>query len=73
ERLRAAIAAARPAPGIPVTASVGVAQRTDAHATLDALIAAADECLYQAKQQGRNRVVGSPLPPAAAPVTLARI
>jgi PleD family two-component response regulator len=35
-----------------------VAQKEDSHATLDALIAAADECLYQAKQQGRNRVVG---------------
>jgi diguanylate cyclase (GGDEF)-like protein len=64
ERLRAAIA------GVPVsyetgattaTASVGVAQRDeDHHPTLDALIASADECLYQAKQQGRDRVA-SPL------------
>jgi len=61
ERLREAIAAMR----VPcetgetaVTASVGVAQKEDAHGTLDALIATADECLYQAKQQGRNRVVG---------------
>ncbi len=61
ERLRAAIAAMR----VPhetgasaVTASFGVAQRTPAHLTLDALIAAADECLYQSKQQGRNRVTG---------------
>jgi diguanylate cyclase (GGDEF)-like protein len=61
ERLRAAIAATR----VPcetgvtaLTASVGVAQREDHHPTLDALIASADECLYQAKQQGRNRVTG---------------
>jgi len=61
ERLREAIAAMR----VPcetgetaVTASVGVAQKEDAHGTLDALIATADECLYQAKQQGRNRVAG---------------
>ena len=59
ERLREAIAVMR----VPcetgetaVTASVGVAQKEDAHGTLDALIATADECLYQAKQQGRNRV-----------------
>lgn len=59
ERLRKAIAALR----VPhedgataATASFGLAQCGPAHHTLDALIAAADECLYQAKQQGRNRV-----------------
>jgi diguanylate cyclase (GGDEF)-like protein len=59
ERLRVAIAGMR----VPhetgasaVTASFGIAQRTPDHLTLDALIAAADECLYQSKQQGRNRV-----------------
>jgi diguanylate cyclase (GGDEF)-like protein len=59
ERLREVIAAMR-VPGATgetaVTASVGVAQKEDAHGTLDALIATADECLYQAKQQGRNQV-----------------
>ena len=61
ERLRAAIAGMR----IPhetgtsaVTASFGIAQQERHHGTLDALIAAADECLYQSKQQGRNRVTG---------------
>ena len=64
ERLRAAIAGVH----VPcdtgttvLTASVGVAQREDRHSTLDALIAAADECLFQSKQQGRNRVTGCPL------------
>lgn len=64
ERLREAIAALR----IPhergetaVTASFGVAQRDGDHATLDALIAWADDCLYRAKQQGRNRVSSEPL------------
>ena len=61
ERLRAAIAGVR----IPhetgdtaVTASFGIAQLESRHITLDALIAAADECLYQSKQNGRNRVTG---------------
>ncbi len=60
ERLRGAIAAMR-VPGdtgeTAVTASVGVAQKEDSHGELDALIATADECLYEAKEQGRNRVV----------------
>lgn len=63
ERLRAAIAGAHvpheTGGGTRVTASFGVAQKTDAHTTLDALIGAADECLYESKQQGRNRVTGS--------------
>lgn len=61
ERLRAAIAGLRiPHAGgaTAVTASFGVAQRAPRHITLDALIAAADESLYQSKQQGRNRVTG---------------
>ncbi|MBI3432632.1 MAG: GGDEF domain-containing protein [Hydrogenophilales bacterium] len=62
ERLRAAIAGMR----VPhetgasaVTASFGIAQKKPAHHTLDDLIAAADECLYQSKQQGRNRVTAA--------------
>jgi diguanylate cyclase (GGDEF)-like protein len=71
ERLRGAIASVR-VPGeagaTAVTASVGVAQLEDRHSTLDALIAAADECLFRSKQQGRNRVTGRLLlrSPAAA-------
>ena len=66
ERLRTTIAEIR----VPystgktnVTASFGVAQKRSDHNTLNALIAAADECLYQSKQQGRNRVTA----PLAAP------
>ncbi|WP_237763380.1 sensor domain-containing diguanylate cyclase [Thiobacillus denitrificans] len=62
ERLRTAIAGMR----VPyatgktaVTASFGVAQKRSGHSTLDALIASADECLYQSKQQGRDRVTAS--------------
>lgn len=64
ERLRAAIAGVRVSheTGATIaTASVGVAQRDEGDITLDALIASADECLYQAKQQGRNRVAACPL------------
>jgi diguanylate cyclase (GGDEF)-like protein len=56
-----------------VTASFGIAEKADHHLTLDALIAAADECLYRSKQDGRNRVTCAAtgmLPPAAsAPAT----
>lgn len=60
----AGIAVERPdAPGaensVSVTASVGYAAHTEAHrfASLDALIRAADEALYEAKREGRNRVI----------------
>ncbi|HEY9144843.1 MAG TPA: diguanylate cyclase [Arenimonas sp.] len=57
ERLRRAIADS--SPGIPVTASIGVASTTD-HAFADprGLFRAADEALYAAKRTGRDRVVG---------------
>jgi len=58
-----------------VTASFGIAEKTDHHLTLDALIAAADECLYQSKQNGRNRVtcaVVGQIPAEAAPLETAK-
>lgn len=61
ERLRTRIAALRVAAGageIVLTASFGIAQLEGHHFTLDALIASADACLYQAKQRGRNQVAG---------------
>jgi diguanylate cyclase (GGDEF)-like protein len=76
ERLRAAIAGMRipnESGATTVTASFGVAQREGEHLTLDALIASADECLYQSKQQGRNRVSGAPAGEpccAAAPIAI---
>ncbi len=39
-----------------VTVSIGVATLADSHRDLDELIAAADDALYEAKAQGRNRV-----------------
>lgn len=58
ERLRAAIESAdvRHADGEPVTASIGVAVASVSD-TVDSLLARADRALYQAKRQGRNRVI----------------
>jgi len=59
ERLRARIAGAEIATNagsISLTVSIGVAPGTG-QSTVDALVAAADAALYQAKAGGRNRVV----------------
>jgi diguanylate cyclase (GGDEF)-like protein len=60
ERIRNAIAA-RPLAidgrQLTATVSIGVACYPEDGRTLDALAARADRALYQAKQQGRNRVV----------------
>jgi diguanylate cyclase (GGDEF)-like protein len=42
---------------VPVTISLGVAERTEQFATIAEIINNADKALYQAKQTGRNRVV----------------
>lgn len=59
ERLRTAIAGLRlncDGAEIGVTASFGVAQRESHQRSMDVLISAADDYLYQAKDRGRNRV-----------------
>ena len=46
-----------------VTISVGVAALTrEGHKDVDTLLSEADTALYQAKDDGRNRVVGFGLP-----------
>ncbi len=58
ERLRAAIESTgvHHANGDPVTASIGIAVASVSD-TVDSLLARADRALYQAKRQGRNRVI----------------
>jgi len=55
ERLRAAVQEARPT-GIGVTISLGVSAACGERVEYDSLFKAADEALYEAKREGRNRV-----------------
>ena len=58
EGLRAAVEAGKGSAGGPITISVGVASSQDADvAGVAELFRAADAALYQAKAEGRNRVV----------------
>jgi diguanylate cyclase (GGDEF)-like protein len=62
EQIRAAIATAVTGdngPGIPISASFGVAVTARSGYELRALLIHADEALYRAKREGRNRVVVS--------------
>ena len=55
ESLRAGVEQAQPG-GVHITCSFGVATLRGRHATLTALMQAADTALYAAKSRGRNRV-----------------
>jgi diguanylate cyclase (GGDEF)-like protein len=73
ERLRSAVAASRTADGHAVTASVGVAltRPADGDSATDGLwrlVDRADAAMYQAKQQGRDRVVALSVPRARSPL-----
>ena len=72
ERLRAAVAASRTEAGHAVTASIGVAltRPVDGEDTRDALwrlVDRADAAMYEAKQQGRDRVAALLVPHPAPP------
>ena len=56
ERIRAAVAAAT-FPGRPMTMSIGVAEFPSQADSPTTIIAAADQALYRAKREGRDRVV----------------
>jgi diguanylate cyclase (GGDEF)-like protein len=73
ERLRRAVANTRTADGHAVTASIGVAltrpvDAEDATDELWRLIDRADAAMYEAKQQGRDRVASMWVPRARAPL-----
>jgi len=63
ERVRlgvAAIATADLYPGLQLTASIGFTEFHPDDKSIDAALKRADDALYQAKDAGRNRVIGSP-------------
>lgn len=55
ERLREAVEEIRVGEGLRVTISLGLAFRSSGPDTLEGLLQKADQALYQAKEQGRNR------------------
>jgi diguanylate cyclase (GGDEF)-like protein len=64
EQIRSKIAELTLASGAPVTASLGVASIPETCSGIADLLPAADAALYQAKQQGRNRVAAAPTRPS---------
>ncbi len=64
ERILAAVREDSGRPGLSV--SIGVASLQGDDATLEALMARADQALYAAKRAGRDRVIPSVVPPSAA-------
>ncbi|MET0763505.1 MAG: GGDEF domain-containing protein [Blastococcus sp.] len=73
ERLRRAVAGSRTDDGHAVTASIGIAltrpvDGEDAGDALWRLVDRADAAMYQAKQEGRDRVVSTRVPAARAPL-----
>ena len=62
QRVRAAAAAAARAAGYPAALSAGIATFRFPPESVDAMLAAADNLLYKAKEAGRDRVVGAVSP-----------
>jgi diguanylate cyclase (GGDEF)-like protein len=59
EKSTKSVKVAKKAPAVQVTASIGVAQRGTARRGVEEVLKAADQCLYKAKDKGRNQVVAS--------------
>lgn len=57
ECLRATMASTASPTGQPVTLSLGIAHYPSSHGQIEAVLRSADQALYLAKNQGRNRVV----------------
>jgi len=58
EALREAVQESLPNGQHRITASFGIAEILDTDGKIDDMLARADQCLYEAKRLGRNRVVG---------------
>jgi diguanylate cyclase (GGDEF)-like protein len=71
ERIRREIAARDDAATPQLTVSIGIASCADDPVDYDSLFAMADKRLYQAKAEGRDRVVGEPSGPGDRPASLA--
>ncbi len=70
ERLRHAISQINVPWGdekVTVTISTGLATANDSHETLSSLLSRCDDALYQAKREGRNKVVSAPPPARQSP------
>jgi diguanylate cyclase (GGDEF)-like protein len=70
ERIRDAVAAARPA-GLAITVSIGVASAAGAAVSFEDLFRDADDALYRAKDGGRNRVASAAQGGPEAPLVFA--
>jgi diguanylate cyclase (GGDEF)-like protein len=70
EQIRVRIAELTSASGVTVTASLGVASIPETSSEAANLLATADAALYQAKQQGRDRVVTAPIRSSAKRLSL---
>jgi diguanylate cyclase (GGDEF)-like protein len=70
EQIRIRIAELASVRGVTVTASLGVASIPETSNGASDLLPAADAALYQAKQQGRDRVMAAPIRPSARRLSL---
>jgi diguanylate cyclase (GGDEF)-like protein len=70
EQIRSRVSERTTAAGAAITISLGVASISETCVGLPDLLPTADEALYAAKQQGRDRVIVAPLRPSAQKLSL---